>query len=126
MADVAAVIYIVLAGATAIFQLALAAGAPWGEVSMGGRFPGRYPAPMRLAAVAFALLIAAMAAVVAARAGLAFDSWYETSRWLVWVVVAYSVIGLLMNLATPSKRERAIWAPVTTVMLVTSLIVALG
>ena len=119
-------LFIVLSGATAAFQLALAAGAPWGDASMGGRFPGKYPPSMRFAAIGFALVIVGLAAVVACRAGLAFASWYDTSRWLIWVVVAYSAIGLVMNLATPSKLERAIWAPVTLLMLATSLVVALS
>jgi hypothetical protein len=39
-------------------------------------------------------------------------------------VVAYGVIGLILNLITPSAGERAIWAPVAFVLLVSSLVVA--
>lgn len=41
-------------------------------------------------------------------------------------VAVVSAVRLVMNLATPSKRERAIWAPTVAVMLVCSLVVALS
>lgn len=51
--DIAAIIYAALMGLTILFQFALAAGMPWGEYSMGGKYPGKYPQRMRLAAVLF-------------------------------------------------------------------------
>ena len=50
VSQVAALVY---AGASTIiilFQLALAAGSPWGEYAMGGAFPGQLPPALRLAA----------------------------------------------------------------------------
>jgi len=44
----------------------------------------------------------------------------------VWVVAAFLAVGLVLNLATPSAAERAIWAPVSFLLLVCSLIVATG
>jgi hypothetical protein len=58
------------------------------------------------------------------RAGLFTPRWARHARWLIWVVVAYSVIGLVLNLITPSAGERAIWAPVAFVLLVSSALVA--
>ena len=46
-----------------LFQLALAAGAPWGELTMGGAFPGQLPPRMRVAAFASGLLLAAFGAM---------------------------------------------------------------
>lgn len=34
-----------------IFQFGLALGAPWGELAMGEKFPGRWPINMRVAAL---------------------------------------------------------------------------
>lgn len=45
---------------------------------------------------------------------------------MAWVVVAYAVVSLLLNLITPSAGGRMIWAPVAFLLLVTSLIVAVG
>ena len=126
MSKIAASIYTVVAAGLTLFQLALAAGAPWGEFAMGGAFPGQFPPTMRVAAVIQAALIAGMATVVLARAGIFFTGWMRRARWLIWIVVGYGVIGLVLNLITPSAGERALWAPVALVMLVSSVIVARG
>jgi predicted permease len=108
------------------FQISLAAGAPWGSAAMGGSFPGQYPPAMRVAAVFQAAIIALIAGVILSRAGVAFPGWSRASRRLVWVVAAFLAVGLVLNLATPSAAERAIWAPVSFLLLVCSLIVATG
>ena len=117
------------AGLTAVvmaFQLALAAGAPWGAYAMGGKFPGVFPPQMRIAALVQTALLAAIAGVVLARAGLALPAWETTSGWLIWGVVAFSAVGVVLNLITPSRMERLIWAPVAVLLLLSSLRVALG
>jgi hypothetical protein len=120
----AALVYGVISLFVIAFQLALAAGAPWGEYAMGGAFPGQFPPELRVAAVVQAVILALLAMVVLARAGVALPKWARTSRWLIWVVVAFSGLSLVLNLITPSAGERAIWAPVVLVMLVCSVIVA--
>lgn len=126
MAKIAAWLYTLVAAGLILFQLALAAGAPWGEYAMGGAFPGQFPPTMRVVAVIQAILVAGMAAVVLARAGIFFTGWLRRTRWLIWVVIGYGVIGLILNLITPSAGERAIWAPVALVLLVSSVLVARG
>jgi len=81
---------------------------------------------MRIAALVQIAVYALMAAVMFARAGLALPEWAEMSRWAAWVVVAVSGVAVLLNLVTPSKWERMLWAPVAIVMLATSLDVALS
>lgn len=121
----AALIYAATSVGVILFQLALAAGVPWGEYAMGGAFPGRVPGALRLAAVAQAALIAGMVLIVLSRAGLVLAGWSGISRWLVWLVVGFSALGVVLNLITPSAGERAVWAPVALVLLATSAIVAL-
>ena len=89
---------------------------------MGGAFPGRFPLPLRIAALVQAALIAAMAVVVLSRAGLIFPRW-PGRRW-VWTVVAFAAVSLGLNLITPSAPERAIWAPVALLLLASSALVA--
>lgn len=123
--SVAAVTFTVVAVGAVGFQLALAAGAPWGTYAMGGRFPGRFPVPMRFAAFAQAIVLALLAGIVGARAGLALEAWASSASWLIWVVVGFSALSLLMNSMTPSRGERLVWVPVAIVMLASSLTVAL-
>lgn len=120
----AARIFLALAAFVIAFQLALALGAPWGELTMGGANPGRLPPAMRAAAFASAALIAVSGAIVAARAGLMLPRWHRRSRRLVWVVVAYLVVAAVLNAITPSARERALWLPVVLVMLGCAVVVA--
>ena len=119
-----ALVYGIVTLGVIAFQLALAAGAPWGEFAMGGAYPGQFPPELRVAAVVQAVVLGLLALVVLARAGIALPKWSKTSRWLVWVVVAFSALSLVLNSITPSARERMIWAPVALVMLVCSVIVA--
>ncbi|HSK48207.1 MAG TPA: hypothetical protein VLA05_09425 [Coriobacteriia bacterium] len=125
MTEFAAIVYALVSVGAIGFQLALALGAPWGTYAMGGRFPGRFPPGMRIAAVVQAALIAVMAGVVLSRADLAIPSWSETSEWAIWVVVGFSSVSLVLNAMTPSRGERLIWVPVALVQVVSSLTVAL-
>jgi hypothetical protein len=122
---VAALLHAALSVGVVAFQCALAAGAPWGAYAMGGAFPGQFPAALRLAALVQAALISAMTAVVMSRAGLVLPAWCQASRRLVWVVVAFNALGLVLNVITPSARERAIWAPVALLLTASSAVVAM-
>ena len=107
------------------FQLALALGAPWGSYAMGGAFPGRFPARMRVAAVVQAGLLGLVAAIVLASANVVFQMLDPELRWLIWLPVAVSAAAVVLNLITPSAGERRIWVPVSLVLLASSLLVAL-
>jgi hypothetical protein len=121
---IAALFYTIVSLAAIAFQVALAAGAPWGAFAMGGAFPGQFPPALRIAALVQAGLLLAMAAVVLARAGVILPGWGRASRWLIWFVVAFAALSLILNLLTPSAGERAIWAPTAFFMLLSSGIVA--
>jgi hypothetical protein len=121
----AALLYAAVSVGVVAFQVALAAGAPWGAYAMGGVFPGQFPLALRSAALAQAALIAGMAAIVMSRAGLILAGWSAASRWLVWLVVAFAAVSLVLNLITPSAGERAIWAPVALLLLASSAVVAI-
>lgn len=121
----AAILYASVSAGAVAFQIALAVGVPWGEYAMGGAFPGQFPPALRIAALVQATLLAALAAIVLARAGLILTRWSRRAHWLVWIVVAIAAVGLVLNVITPSGGERAIWAPVTLLLLVSSTIVAI-
>jgi hypothetical protein len=124
IASIAAIIYAIVTVGVIVFQIALAAGAPWGAYAMGGASPGQFPPALRIAAIIQAALLAGMAAVILARAGLIMPGWSRASHWLVWIVVALTAFSLVLNLLTSSAGERAIWAPTLSLLLISSLIVA--
>jgi hypothetical protein len=122
----AAILFALVTAGAVVFQIALALGAPWGEYAMGGRYPGQYPRELRVAAVGQAALLAALAVFVLSAAGLVLPNMADTLPMLIWAVVVFSAFSLVVNVISPSAGERRIWVPVAVVMLVTSLIVALG
>lgn len=94
------------------FQLALAAGAPWGAFSWGGRHPGTLPRDLRVASAASTLVYAGSIAAAASRT--------ESAR-LTQVRTAYTIlyaVGTVMNAASRSTGERALWTPVAGALAV--------
>lgn len=120
----AAYIFGLLTAIVMLFQMALALGAPWGEMAMGGKFPGRFPPMLRIGAIVQMLLLAFAALVVLTRAGLVLESYFEFSKSAVWFIVSLCVVSAVLNTITPSKKERMLWSPVTIILVVCSVIVA--
>ena len=88
---------------------------------MGGRWPGTLPGPARLHSGLSALLVAGMAAVVLARAGVLKR---RPPRGAMGAVLVLSALAVLANAATPSAAERALWLPATVAMLAAALLVS--
>jgi hypothetical protein len=123
---VAGLVFAVVAVGVVAFQLALALGAPWGAYAMGGSFPGRFPTALRVAAVVQGLVIGLLAVAVLSDAGVAVPDIAAEFPWLIWVPVAVSALAVVLNAISRSAGERRIWVPVAVVLLVSSLVVALG
>ncbi len=109
-----------------LFQLAMALGAPWGEFAMGGKYPGKFPPKIRVAAVIQLLILAFFGMIGMIRSGLILSSWFDFSSKAIWFVVGFFVLGTFLNLITPSKKERNLWAPITFILLISSLKIALS
>ena len=120
----AACIFSFLTVLVMFFQLALALGAPWGEMAMGGKYPGRFPPKLRITAIVQMLLVGFVALVVLTRAGLIFANYFELSKSVIWFVVALCVISAILNTITPSKKERMLWSPVTIILVACAVVVA--
>ncbi|MDZ4168243.1 MAG: hypothetical protein U1E26_01120 [Coriobacteriia bacterium] len=122
--EIFAIVFALATLVVVTFQLALAFGAPWGALAMGGAFPGRFPPAMRVAAAVQAVILGVAALAILSVAGVYAAPWGATPTWIAWTVAALLGVGLVMNLITPSKGERRIWVPVITVMLVCCIVVA--
>ncbi len=126
MVEIAAITYTVLAIIVILFQFALAAGAPWGKLTMGGLHSGVLPKKLRIAAGAQALLIAVTVLVVLVEANLLMPELQPISRIGIWFVVILYTISSILNLITSSTWERRTGGPVSVCMLICSLIIALS
>ena len=122
----AALLFTLMAAFVGAFQVALVLGAPWGELTLGGRWRGSLPPRIRLIPLLSLMLLAGFGAIVMARAGLALPSLQGHSQALVWLVVAYCWVGVIVNFITPSRAERRLWFPVVLCMGVLSSLVALS
>ena len=119
MAHTAAIVYALCIAGVIIFQICLIAGAPWGHLTQGGSNHGALPRSGKAAAAVSILVLAFMAGGVASAAGLT-PGW---PAWTGWTAVAVQAASTLANWATPSKPERRLWAPITTLMLVLAVTV---
>lgn len=96
------------------FQFALIAGAPLGPWTQGGRHEGALPVSGRLLAALSVPVLVFMGLAIVSAAGLAGGFW---PRWTGWVALAVSGASCVLNWITPSARERAVWGPVTLIMV---------
>jgi len=108
--DLAAVAAAVLMAAVVAFQVALAAGLPLGEATMGGRaatVEGVLQPRYRAIALTSAFVLILAAWIVLARAGLVpifLDD--QTLAWSTWLVAGFLALNTLTNLAGRHPLER--------------------
>lgn len=98
------------------FQVALAAGAPFGSAAYGGGHAGQLPAGLRTtSAVAAAFWLLAAAHALSRGGWVAGPAW-TAHRRISWALAAVLAAGALLNAASPSPWERFGWAPFTLVL----------
>jgi len=110
LVELAAVTAALLMAAVVVFQVALAAGVPLGEATMGGRaatINGVLQPPYRAMAVGSAVVLALAAWVVLARAGLVpIFLGGQALVWSAWVVPSFMALNTLTNLSGRHPLER--------------------
>ncbi|MGV8848378.1 MAG: hypothetical protein ACOH16_02425 [Propionibacteriaceae bacterium] len=113
-------------GVLVVFQVLLAAGVPWGRAAYGGQ-SADLPANLRTTSAIAAVVWSLLGLVVLRRAGLI--GWSPLPEgWIrpaAWVLVALFAVATVLNAITPSALERAIWFPVSALMLAGTLVIVL-
>lgn len=127
--DVAATMAAGLLTLVAAFQAALAGGAPWGDMSYGGRADtvgGVLPRSHRVMSAASVVLLSFAAWIVLARAGLVTSGPLGDGflRVAVWVVFAFLVINTATNATSTNAVERFGFGAVSFVSAVACFVVA--
>lgn len=122
----ATIIFVILLVAVALVQLALAFGAPLGELTLGGRYKGQLPMKLRFATLIQILILCLFAIMALAKAQLAFEKLYSASIVGMWFIVIFFVFGNVMNWSSRSKKERYVMGPANTIALICALIIAIG
>ena len=126
VAQVAAFAVCVILAGLVVFQIALAAGAPWGHYAWGGQHRV-LPLRLRVGSVVSALTYVLMAYVVLARADLITSSLSDdVLRVVAWALAGYLLVGIPLNLASRSRPERLVMTPVVATLCLLTVVVALG
>ncbi|MFN4101820.1 MAG: hypothetical protein ACK4GT_18815 [Pararhodobacter sp.] len=94
-------------GFAALFNLAMALGAPWGHLTQGGAHSGVLPRRNRLFAVLSVVLLILAGLAMLSQAAV----WPYWPRWSGWATVAMLLVASLVNGITPSRAERNLWMP---------------
>ncbi len=114
-----------LLAAFTAFQIALICGAPIGRFAWGGQH-NVLPAKLRIGSAVAIVLYLLFALLLADRAGLVDIVSDSVAHIGVWVVTVYLMSGILLNGISRSKPERFVMTPVTLVLAMSFLVVALS
>jgi hypothetical protein len=113
--------------ALAVFQTALALGAPLGHAAWGGE-NADISTVQRYASAVAAVVYVAAALIVLCRGGVI---WHERSgaalvRWGTWSLAAAMALGAVPNLLSQSRWENLLFGPLALALAVLSALVARG
>jgi hypothetical protein len=111
----------------AVFQAAVALGAPLGDYVWGGFTQGELSPIFRIASAFAAVSLLWMALVVLARAGMAVPITPAPThrlKALTWVISGFMVLNTVGNLASQSSSEQLLMAPITALLAVLTALVA--
>jgi len=122
--NLALILFVVFTLIVSLFQLALSLGAPWGKIAMAGKYPGKFPIKLRISAVFQMILLLFFIWIALVKGEKVNIEWKSFADKMIWVVVGFSVIATILNIITPSKWERIIWAPICLIMLASSFWIA--
>jgi hypothetical protein len=112
--------------ALCVFQVCLAAGAPWGRLAWGGAH-ATLPKGLRIGSAVSAAVMAALCWYYLAGAYGWPPTLSDSARTTIaWVLTALFTAGTIMNAASRSKPERLVMTPVNLVLLACSLSIALS
>lgn len=123
---IATILSFVILSILAVFQIALALGAPIGRFAWGGQHR-ILPRKLRIGSAVSPLIYALFAAFALSKSGLWVLIQNETVVAIgLWIITAYFMIGIVMNGISRSKYERITITPLCVILSVCYLIITLG
>ena len=108
-----------------VFQLLLAAGAPFGRFAWGGDHRV-LPVQLRVGSIVSTVLYVAFAVVALDRAGLVSVLPDQAAQVGVWVIAGVFLLGTIPNLISRSVPERYVMTPLTLLLSALSVVIGLG
>ncbi|NTZ90006.1 hypothetical protein [Agrobacterium tumefaciens] len=107
------------------FQIALAAGAPFGRLAWGGAHRV-LPVKQRIASVASVAIYAFIASFPLQKTGFAIiwpAGWVEPA---IWIIACYLAVSIGLNAMSTSRMERMVMTPVAAILAILFFIVSLS
>lgn len=125
MIELTVYLALLILAALAILQAVLISGAPIGQFAWGGQHKV-LPTKLRIGSVVAIILYILFALLLTDKAGLIDVVSDSVANIGIWVVTVYLISGVLLNAISRSKSERLVIAPVTLVLAISFLVVALS
>jgi hypothetical protein len=126
MTTTLAIVFVVLLAMLAAFQLALAAGLPFGRFAWGGQnkvLPARLRVGSALSVVAYAIF----AFVALERADITSVITVPLVAIIaMWVIAGFLALSILPNLASKSRHEKRLMVPVSLGLATLAILVAIS
>ncbi len=123
---IAAITALVALSFLTVFQILLICGAPLGQFAWGGRNK-KLPLKLRIGSAISILIYSALALFAVSKVPV-WPAITNSSVLTVglWVIVAYLVLGVVLNAFSRSKSERYLMTPVALLLAVCFLIIAMA
>jgi hypothetical protein len=126
LAPVLAIVFVGLLGALAVLQFLLIAGMPLGRFAWGGQ-QDRLSPRLRGAAGLSIVIYAVFAGIALANTQVITTPVPSLIILIaMWVITAYLFLSVLPNLASKSIHEKRLMTPVSAVLAILALLIALS
>ncbi len=120
----AAIIVAIISGGIAIFQILLFLGFPYGEYSWGGTYGEVLPRRLRMMSLPSAILLLVMGYIFLIHTKVLPTVIDLPTHLLVWVITIFLGLNTLGNLASKSKKEKALMSPLSGIACIAALFVS--
>jgi hypothetical protein len=123
--EIAATVAVGLLVVVAVFQIALALGAPFGKAAWGGAHDGVLPTRLRAASAVVGLVVypAVIALVLSASGAIDADLVPGRGGVTMWVLATIFLLGAIANAVSRSRVERW-WVPVSLAIAICCAVIA--
>jgi hypothetical protein len=125
MVQIAAIIVAVISCGIAIFQVLLFLGLPLAEYSWGGKYQGVLPKKMRIISLPSAILLIFFGFIFLVHSKVLSVGFFLPTNIFVILITIFMGVNTLGNLASKSKKERMLMAPLAGMTFLSCLFVLL-
>jgi hypothetical protein len=125
MVQTAAIMATMILFGMAVFQLLLVIGKPLGMYAWGGQHKV-LPNHLRISSVFSMMLYAVFSMIILDRAGLISGPSARFAEIGTWALAGYFGLGIIMNGLSRSRHERAVMTPLSTLLALLCVVVAVG